>query len=79
MLKINKTTEWIEKKPISVETAEYIKVLTEKRNNSKNSYEKAMYSRMIEDEKDGVCSRCRRSYNMVDWKSEMEEDKKKFI
>lgn len=79
MLKINKTTDWVSKPPISVATREYIKTLTEKRDNAKNSYEKARYSKMIQQEKDGICSHCHRSYDMVDFKKQMNEDKAKFI
>lgn len=73
-MKINKTTDWIDKKSISVETAEYIKTLEEKRNNSVNSYEKAIYAKMIQEEKDGICSHCHRSYDMVDFKKQYQED-----
>ena len=55
-----------------------INKLQEKRNDAKNSAEKKMYNRMIQEERDGICSGCHRSYSMVDWKKEMDSDKKKF-
>lgn len=60
---INKTTEWSDKKSISVETREYIKSLEDRLSKSSNSYEKAMYVRMIQEEEDGICSRCHRTYD----------------
>ena len=52
-----------------------INKLQEKRNDAKNSAEKKMYNRMIQEERAGICSGCRRSYSMVDFKKQMEKDK----
>lgn len=76
---MNPTNKWIDKKSISVEKAEYIKKLEDKRNRSINSYEKVMYSKMIKEETDGICSHCHRSYNLVDFKKQMEKDRDNFI
>lgn len=46
----------------TVETKQYIKHLTELRDKSINSYEKRMYSKMIKEEEEGICSRCHRKY-----------------
>jgi hypothetical protein len=56
-----------------------INKLQEKRNDAKNSAEKKMYNRMIQEERTGMCSGCHRSYEMVDWKKKMEEDKEGWI
>ena len=63
---------------MTTDTQFKINKLQEKRNDAKNSAEKKMYNRMIQEERAGICSGCHRSYDMVDWKKEMDLDKKKF-